>query len=54
MTHPSQPPAPAEQDEQPDDLDEALEESFPASDPVAVDITAIDTDGKETRKPERS
>ncbi|WP_371763296.1 hypothetical protein [Massilia sp.] len=35
----------AQQDEQSKNLDEALEESFPASDPVAISITAIDPAG---------
>lgn len=30
-------PVPAEQDRMEDDLDEALKETFPASDPIAVD-----------------
>jgi len=36
----------AQQDDQSKNLDEALEESFPASDPVAISITAIDPAGR--------
>lgn len=51
MTKPQQPPEPSipdtpdpreDDDRQSKELDEALGESFPASDPVAIDITSID------------
>ncbi|QGZ38254.1 hypothetical protein IP92_01440 [Pseudoduganella flava] len=58
MSSHRQPAAPAnqhvpaqtvERDRQSDDLDEALDESFPASDPVAVTITSVDPAEKQPR-----
>jgi hypothetical protein len=50
MSKPRQPAAPAERhlptDRESEELDEALEESFPASDPIAVSITTIDPSPK--------
>lgn len=44
-------PVPAEEDPQSKELDEALEESFPASDPVAIDITSIDPGSRAKSSP---